>query len=555
MKQYVLVFSFISVFCSLSSPSLPQNPEWIWAKSARGVGSDYGRNVALDAAGNVYVAGTFSSPIITFNTISLTKISFGSDIFVVKYDNSGNILWAKNAGVPETNHNMSYCRVESMTTDMDGNCLVAGTFSGDSMIFDKTSLKNGTDYANNFFVVKYNTDGEVIWADFAKGATSASAISISSDSKGNSYLLGNFYNDSIYFDNFIIKGLQPVDGSHGGDFLVKYDPDGNALWAHCIGGMHRDQPYSISVDRDGNSYICGYMQGPSTSFGSVSLTNAAYLGGIFLVKYNTDGHAVWAKTALETGMGGAQCNSVCADDKGNVYLTGYFTSPAITFGFVTLTQSSVWYNADPFFIKYDADGNVLWAKNAGAPYITSDKTIGFDAYGNSYLTSNNIDDRVDLADKFDATGKSIWYARAYWGMSGTSICTDASGNSFVTGYFNAAQAFFGSTTLNNAVTSGSSSEFFIAKLSGLVTGISAPSSISGLICLYPSLAADKITIENNADMGNSLVFIFSANGRILINQSLPRANTELDISAFAKGLYWVRIVSGNEIILKKFVKI
>lgn len=544
----IILFSFLSYSTSA------QTPDWIWAKSARGVGDDYGRIVDLDSTGNVYVLGTLSSPIITFNTTTLTKISFGNDFFIVKYDKNGNILWAKNAGVPETNHNMSSCRGESMTVDGNGNCIITGTFYGDSMIFDKTTLINSHTDIYNVFVVKYDTNGDVVWANYAEKTSGASGTSISSDSKANSYLIGYFQSDSILFGSSIVKGLPPANGDHGGNFMVKYNPEGNVLWAHILGGMHRDQIYSISVDPFGNSYICGYMQGPSTSFGNITLENAAFLGGIFIVKYDPAGNALWAKTAEETGWGGAQCNSICADNNGNFYLTGYFNSSAITFGTTTLLNTYTASSHSPFYSKFDSDGNLLWVKTAGSPYITSDKTLSFDTNGNSYLTSNNVDDRVDFVDKFDAAGNLIWYVRGYWGMSSSSICVDTVGNAFITGYFTGAQAFFGSTTLNNAVTNGNSEELFIAKLSNLVTGLSEKSSSSGLINLYPSQTSDKITIENSADIEIGNISIYSTNGELLLNKSFPRGKSEFDISSFATGFYIVRLVTEKEIISKKVVK-
>jgi len=542
------LLSFLSFFTSA------QNPAWVWAKSAIGVGSDYSHNVALDKSGNVYVLGNFSSPLITFNTINLTKISYGNDIFIVKYDNNGNVLWAKNAGVPESNNNLSYCRGESMTVDENGNCIITGIFYGDSIIFDKTPLKNSADNNYNVFVVKYNTNGEVVWADCAKNTTYASGKSISSDKNGNLYLTGYFVTDSISFGDILLEGTVTSTADHGGIFLVKYDPAGNVVWAHSFGKTPSDESNSIGVDTLGNSYICGYLQGPSISFDTVTLTNEAFLGGIFIVKYNSDGNVVWAKTAEETGWGGAHCYSICVDKNGNFYLTGSFKSEIITFGSTILTHTIPAYESDPFFVKFDSDGNALWIKTAGAPYITGDKMIGLDDYGNSYITSNNIDDRVGLVDKFDASGNMIWFARAYWGMSGSGICVDVTGNSYVTGYFTSAQSFFGSIILNNAVTNGYSEEFFIAKLSNLVTRISEYNSSHCLINLYPSSSSDKITIENAIVSGNGIIYIFSSNGQLLLNKPLPGGKTDLDISTLANGIYLVRIVAGKEVIFKKFIK-
>jgi hypothetical protein len=100
MKKNIYVFVLMLVFCFFSFLISAQTFSWNWAKSAGGINSEIGRSIAKDAYGNVYVAGTFTSPTITFNTTTLTRISYGEDIFVVKYDNNGNLLWAKTAGAP-----------------------------------------------------------------------------------------------------------------------------------------------------------------------------------------------------------------------------------------------------------------------------------------------------------------------------------------------------------------------------------------------------------------------------------------------------------------------
>ncbi len=91
---------FIGLFVLLLSATLTaQTPSFRWVQSAGGTNSDYGQSIAVDASGNSYVTGYFYSPTITFGTTTLTNASSGTaDMFVVKYDASGNVVWAKSAG-------------------------------------------------------------------------------------------------------------------------------------------------------------------------------------------------------------------------------------------------------------------------------------------------------------------------------------------------------------------------------------------------------------------------------------------------------------------------
>ena len=71
----------------------------IWAKSAGGTGNDFSNGITTDASGNIYMTGSFGSSSITFGSNILINAGVNySDIFIVKYDSSGNVLWAKREG-------------------------------------------------------------------------------------------------------------------------------------------------------------------------------------------------------------------------------------------------------------------------------------------------------------------------------------------------------------------------------------------------------------------------------------------------------------------------
>jgi len=93
--------------------------------------------------------------------------------------------------------------------------------------------------------------------------------------------------------------------------------------------------------------------------GTSSLTN---LGNkdMFIVKYSPSGNVKWAKSA-----GGADWDegtSVTTDKRGNVFVTGYFASPTLTFGTNTLTNAG---SFDIFIAQYDSLGIVKWSNRVG----------------------------------------------------------------------------------------------------------------------------------------------------------------------------------------------
>ena len=104
--------------------------------------------------------------------------------------------------------------------------------------------------------------------------------------------------------------------------------------------MNDDEGEKISTDASGNVYITGYFKSPTITFGTTTLTNnsTANDADIFVVKYDSAGTVIWAKSA--GGTGNDFGNGISATGDGNVYITGQFASPTITFGTTTLTNNS-----------------------------------------------------------------------------------------------------------------------------------------------------------------------------------------------------------------------
>jgi len=405
------------------------NGNVIWAKSAGGIYSDHGSSIAIDAAGNTYITGGFSSPTITYGATTLTNNSNNiySDIFIAKYDVNGNVLWVKSSGGTSDDEG------ESIALDAAGNAYITGYFQSPTITFGATTLTNIGNY--NTFITKYDTNGNVIWAKSSDGSTGVQSFSIASDASGNTTITGFFYNASVTFGTTTLtnNGLSDI-------FIVKYDTNGNVIWAKSSGGTSDDWGYSIVMDAAGNAYITGEFGSSAVIFGATTLTNNGG-GDILIAKYDTNGNEVWAKSA--GGSGDEQGYSIATDLSGSTYITGYFRSPAITFGATTLTNNAFY---DLVIAKYDTNGNVVWASSIGG-------------------SSNDY---------------------------GSSIATNATGYTCVTGYFLSSSITFGATTITNADITGGSYDVFIAKLNA-TTGI-AEMENNAAIVISPNPFSNYTTI-------------------------------------------------------------
>ncbi len=313
---------------------------------------------------------------------------------------------------------------------------------------------------------------EWVWAQSAGGTDYDYAFDVSTDAWGNVYLIGSFSSSSITFGSTVLTNTGNVGNAD--IFITKYDSNGNILWAKSAGGTDDDAASDVSTDAGGNVYVTGYFASPSLIFGSITLTNASAGDvDIFITKYDSNGTVIWAKSA--GGANGDGASGVSTDAGENVYVTGSFGSPSITFGSTVLTKAGYF---DIFMAKYDSNGTVIWAKSAGGTNYDAAAGVSTDSEQNVYLTGlfysssinfgstvlTNVNSGVGdiFITKYDSNGTVLW-AKSAEGTNedwANGVSTDAGGNVYVTGYFYSSSITFGSTIVSNV---NGYNDIFIAK--------------------------------------------------------------------------------------------
>jgi cytoskeletal protein CcmA (bactofilin family) len=355
----------------------------VWAKRGGGEGADESFGITVDSEGYSYVAAVFEEADATFGTIPLTLVGV-RDMAIVKYDPDGNVLMAIHAGGTDAT-----VEVHAVAVDEDGNIYVTGRFDL-TVDFGGTSLtSNGS---RDIFVAKYNAAGSLEWAksagnmqqdneDFDEGK------GIAVDADGNSYVTGFFCGD-VDFGGTTLSSIDDTADV----FIAKYDTDGNLEWVISAGGSDHDEGQGIAVDKDGNIYVSGNFVGEA-EFDGITLNSVDESRDIFVAKFDTDGNIVWAKSAggpEDDANNEDEVNDVIAiDGAGNSYITSVFFGEA-NFDDITLTvvEDSEPETGDVFVAKYDAEGNAVWAVNAGGPADDIGFGIGVDGSGNSYITGS-----------------------------------------------------------------------------------------------------------------------------------------------------------------------
>lgn len=520
-----------------------QSSSWQWAKKAGGSSNDVGYyGNTTDLNGNLYVTGHFISTSINFGGTVLTNAG-NWDSFIVKYNALGIVQWAKRIG--GTNADWIY----DITTDRSGNVFITGSFISPTLTIGSTTLTNAGGGGKDFFIAKYDSTGNPIWAKRAGGISDDVGYGISTDTTGNIFVTGTYINP-ITFGGFTLTNAGLNDF-----FAVKYDALGNVIWAKGVGGSGGDTGVKIVNDTIGNKYAIGYFDSPSLTFGSTTLINAGVYN-MFIVKYDALGNVVWAK-----GSSGGIAQSIYYDKNDNLYLTGYFNG-SISFGSIYLVNTGG-AGQDMFVVKYDTSGNVIWAISAadcegqnittdkiGNVYVSGDFLGATITFGTTTLSQAGLGDLFVV--KYDSLGNVIW-AKSAGGTStdtGLGISTDSNFNVYVSGWFNSPTITFGSTTLSNS----GSQDFFVAKLcqitiptitpSGSTTfcqgdSVTLSSSIENTYLWSTGATTQNITITTS---GNYSVTVTNVNGcssisaveSVIVNPSTPiitQSGTNLSSSA------------------------
>ena len=412
----------------------------IWAKNFGGSGADVvGRSIAVDALGNVHLGGYFLRANLT--TPALTKIGI-HDAFAFKLDTAGNSVWSKNFGGSGAG-----AFGESIAIDTSGNVYLGGYFE----IANLTTPALTRVGIYDAFAFKLDHAGTSVWArNFGGSAASAVALGIAVDASGSVYLGGYFTGADL-----TTPALTKIGATDA--FAFKLDSTGASVWSRNFGGSAAFSLIrGVAVDGFGNVYLGGFFSGANLT--TPALTKIGN-HDTFALKLNSAGTSVWGKNFGGNGAS-AQGRSIAVDAFGNVYLGGFFSGADLTTPAVVKLGSR-----DAFAFKLDSAGNRLWSKNFGG--IGADAlglNIAADGSGNVYFGGNfqtadltspalsKTGNQNSFVLKLDSVSnitlaKGVSYLAPGGDIFVTTTAVDATGNTYLSGYFNSVTVKLGGITL------------------------------------------------------------------------------------------------------------
>ena len=271
---------------------------------------------------------------------------------MVKYDASGNALWAKTiiAGP-------SYSSFSAVAVVSDGSVYAAGYQSGTgSFDYGGASTPISGTTSTNPVLLKYDASGNALWAKTISASTdNAQFQSVAVATDGSVFAAG--YQSGTGSHNYG-GASAPISGAATtiNPLLVKYDASGNALWAKTIIASTDSASFSdVAVATDGSVFAAGDQSGTgSFDYGGASAPiSGTYAGGLnpLLVKYDASGSGVWAKTII-AGTDLARFNAVTVAPNNSVYAAGHQGAGSFDYGGASTPISGTASIYNPVLVKY-----------------------------------------------------------------------------------------------------------------------------------------------------------------------------------------------------------
>ena len=350
-----------------------------------GSGQNFGRGIAVDAAGSAYVTGVTEATDFptTAGAAQTTHAGGVNDAFVTKLNATGSgLVYSTYLGGGDGDVG------QGIAVGGAGSAYVAG--ETDSTNFPTTAGALQTTYAggiNDAFVTKLNATGSALaYSTYLGGSDTDTASGIAVDGVGSAYVTGS--TRSTDFPTTLVAFQTTYAGGDTDTFVTKLDATGSGLvYSTYLGGSAGDASFDIAVDGASSTYVTGYTLSTNfpTTAGAAQTTHAGGHFDAFATKLDATG----AGLVFSTYLGGNNSDAgqgIAVDGAGSAYVVGYTASPDFpaTAGAFPPTPASIF---DPFISKLDATGSrLVLSTNLGGSSQDFGYGIAVDSAGSAYVT-------------------------------------------------------------------------------------------------------------------------------------------------------------------------
>jgi hypothetical protein len=464
------------------SKPLVLDPQLTYSTYYGGNALDFAAGIAVDNAGNAYIAGSTESSDLTLKQPFATSLNPGgcptpapcSDVFVTKLNSAGtDIVYSTYLGSNSDDD------ASAIAVTTDGKACITGgilnlfpnnfplknQFQGNGSIFDPTRDEDA-------FLTVLTADGSNLAYSTFFGGTGFSSPggdfgrAIAVDSTNKVYIAGASSSNSLPTKNPFQSSRHSADFTADA-FIAKFDPSqsGNAslIYSSYLGGGDDDIANGIAVDGAGNAYVVGFTRSTDLiirapdSLGPLQTANHGSADA-FVAKIDTNSSSS-ASLVYSTYFGGSgfdEAFAVAVDSSQRAYVTGSTDSTAANFPTKHPFQPNNAGGKDAFVAKFNANGSALFYStflggigadegrgiaidSAGNAYVTGQSGTGFpelNGLPSSIVTGSAFITKIEHSDATGTTIPSILYSDTFGGSSGAignAIALDSKGNVYVAG--------------------------------------------------------------------------------------------------------------------------
>lgn len=580
MKNHV-VFSLLVVFLSLYTVT-GYSQDFIRVSQIASGKSAYPYGLAKDPDENLLLCGTFPNSVdmdMSAEGEALLNANSKNDIFVAKYDPSGNYQWAFNLGGSP----YDYHSVQDIATDAEGNVFICG-IERDWLDFDpgqeKDSLWTG---GNMFYLAKYSKEGEYMWAQvfgypFSNKNIYAYCLAVD-QVDGSVYVSGSF-DEALDFDPSDEGTEILVPERYVDLFLAKYNNDGEYTWARALSGPEISSlihPTSLAIDAERNICMGGYFRGtydmdPSEKTQLMEEhTTESYSGNdAFLASYDKDANYRWH---VNVGSGYGNYVRNIKIHQGKIYAVGDFMD-TVDFD----PSESEYYLASAemessgFLSVYNTDGSFYSAMGIrcypGDIYtnISYINDIAFDNLGKCYVIGTlagtaDFDPSGETAEISSTGGFNDWdmFVAQYdldlhyqWAIHaggdeqerGLHGAVTSAGEVVAYGYFDG-NCDFDPSDAEKWLFNAGYHDLFLAWYFAFEpeSNEDFPMNHNAKVHIYPNPVHDLLVVESMQPM--ETIRIYSSAGTLIRSHTASSTRMELDVSFLPPGWYYIEVNAGN----------
>ena len=491
----------------------------LWATYYGGSQIDWAAAVALDPAGNVFIAGSTASDsgIATPGTQEPVYIGGQWDAFLAKFTTGGNLVWGTYVGGTDS----AYYDIEvsAVCTDNLGHVYVSGACDDITNISTPGCWKyvktEGVDHYDSYLIQYNDSSGLRNWGTYYGGnKDDMTGVSVSDGT--NVYIAGYTQSDTGIASS---TGYQPALNGSSDAYLAKFDPAGNRLWGTYYGGSGNEDAGGVALDNNRNVYLLGATNSDS-SIATPGCAQDTLGGGLdaFLVQFDQlMGYREWGTYFGGPADENVDFSRIVTDSAGNIYIVG---KTASTSGIATAGSWQTTFgggSTDGFIAKYNNTGGLQWATYYGGEADDNIFACGFDGTGLYVCGQTNSTTGIATPDAFLPVGGGLTF------------------------YF---QGFL--------------SKFIDDSLLSTKSVV----AIRNASCnIYPVPNHGNFTLSATIGSydGNAEVAVGNAKGALVYAADCPVQNGKLDVDVklgdCVPGIYWVEIVVDHKVVGTKTVTV